>query len=286
MLFAIISSILGSISSIFWKRSLAMAPTLIPWCSSFVGMCGSGILISIVLLALGYGTYVGAITPLSIGLFVVFIGGIFINTPIEQAIYRREKLSALIPYERIGAILTIVIGFFLFHNVSVITFGIILVAVVVMVAFTVDWQHFTVPRSILGMLVLQSNGAFHSLSLGYFLLQVDSFSFYIAKQLVIAAILLVILLSIGMRAFRQIRELPRVYFAIRPVGSFIGGISDIIGLYLISSVGILIATLLGFLGIGVSVLLAYLLLGERPSRKDILLIVIVTSLVGLGMYCK
>jgi glucose uptake protein GlcU len=48
---------------------------------------------------------------------------------------------------------------------------------------------------------------------------------------------------------------------------------------LVSEFGVVISTLLSFLGDGVTVLFGFIFLKEKPSKKDVLLIIVTTVLV-------
>lgn len=70
------------------------------------------------------------------------------------------------------------------------------------------------------------------------------------------------------------------------LASFIGAVSELIGIYLIEDLGIILSTLLSFFGVGITLLLSYFMLKDVPSKKDVALALVTSALVGLGFYFK
>lgn len=106
---------------------------------------------------------------------------------LQQKIYKEEKLSALMPFENVASILTIVAAFFLFRDTPVATLVIAIFTVALIFVATFDFKNRQFPKNI--SLILLANGisAARMLMIGYALVQLTSPTFYSIRSLIISA---------------------------------------------------------------------------------------------------
>lgn len=142
MFIAILSTIMSSFSDVFWTKSLAykVSPLAHSLASYPVSM-----------LLLAYFIYVG-FEYASIDLIAVFTIFVIllidvIKEPISQQIYREEKISVIMPYLNLNKIFVIIASFFLYQDVSIISFGIILLTIVVITVGSIDTKNKKLPRN-------------------------------------------------------------------------------------------------------------------------------------------
>jgi hypothetical protein len=93
------------------------------------------------------------------------------------------------------------------------------------------------------------------------------------------------LLSLFLGQFKTIKNQPKQFWIYRITWS-IWWIAWFLSLLVIKKLWLSILILLSFLGIWITLFLSYLILDDKPSKKDLWLTVIVTLLVGLGYYFK
>ena len=69
------------------------------------------------------------------------------NATLSQKIYTEEKISALLPYENLSLVITIVIAFFLFRDTPLPTFLIAILIIVLIFVFSFDFSKHQFPRN-------------------------------------------------------------------------------------------------------------------------------------------
>jgi hypothetical protein len=64
-------------------------------------------------------------------------------------IFKLEKITHLLPYENLSKIFTIIFSFYLFSDVSTITFFITILTIFVIILFSIDLKNLTFSKNIL-----------------------------------------------------------------------------------------------------------------------------------------
>jgi hypothetical protein len=105
---------------------------------------------------------------------ILSVAGLFIiavfKTQLIQKIYKAEKISIIMPYTNINKILTIVLSFFIFSDVSKISLFITLSALLVIIGFSIDFKTLKVPKTMKLLLITESIVSLTALTSGYFIL--------------------------------------------------------------------------------------------------------------------
>jgi drug/metabolite transporter (DMT)-like permease len=203
---------------------------------------------------------------------------------LQQKIYKEEKLSALMPFENVASILTIVAAFFLFGDTPVATLVIAIFTVALIFVVTFDFKRRQFPKNI--SLILLANGisAARTLMIGYALVQLTSPTFYSVRAMIISAFAFLPILYF--RQYGRYFEGDKEYLAPRLGASFLGAVSALIAFTLVAELGVVTTTLLGFFSMGSTLLFSRFYLGERPEKKHLFLVFAVTSLVAFGTYFR
>lgn len=280
MFWGVLNALLGSVSGIFWKKSLSLSdlPERLFYA---VGSIGS-IVLSLGLIA--FGMFAFPETPWliiipAVDAFIVGHVGL-----LSQRIYKEEKISALLPFENLSSILTIVAAFFFLGNTSVATLLIAIATIVLIFSTSFDWKNRHFPKNFKLIVLSNSINAGRALAMGYALSHMASPTFYSVRNLLGAAVVIVpILVSAEWMALKTSRT---DYLAPRMAASFLGAISALIAFTLISRLGLVTTTLLGFLSMATTLVLGYFFLGDRPERRSVALAVAVSVLVALGTYFR
>jgi len=278
MLTAIIATIIDSFSNIFWTKSLKYN---VWWKVHDFLQYPVWLIISL------YFIYVGINYPI---IDIILIGAVFlimvmdvIRTHFDQKIYKVEKMSAVIPYTNLNKIVVILVSFFLFSDVSVISLFITISAIIVIILFSIDFKNKTTLKNILPIILTEISLAADILLWWWVIMKYSEVHYFIFTALWWAVILTI--LAFIWNQFRTLKWLPRWFWLSRGV-STIGWFSWFLSLTIIKELWLSVSILLSFLGIGVSLFLSYLVLKDTPSNKDLLLTLIVTVLVGLWFYFK
>lgn len=280
MFWGALNALLSSVSSIFWKKSLSV--NVLPDKLFYaVGMLGS-LVLSVGLVAFGkFGVPKEAwllLLPI-VDAFAVSYAGM-----LQQSVYREEKISALLPYENLASVFTIVAAFFLFRDASVITLCVAVAAMALVFFANFDFANRSFPKNFRPILALGGLNAARSLAMGFALAHLTSPTFYSLRNFAAAAIVAVPIFLAGQ--WGMVRTAGAGFYAPRMTASFLGAISALVAFTLVSSLGLVTTTLLGFLSMGTTMALGYFVLGEKPERKNVFLAIAVASLVAVGAYFR
>lgn len=74
---------------------------------------------------------------------------------IDQSLYKEEKISVMMPYENLNSVFTIIAGYLIFKDASLIAVGISLVVIIITMAFSIDFKKFEFPRNMKKILLVQ-----------------------------------------------------------------------------------------------------------------------------------
>ena len=187
----------------------------------------------------------------------------------------------LAPYSETGRLLTIVGGFFIFANQSAVPFVSAIVAVLAIVACSVDFKSLSVNRY---CAVLAASGllrAFASIAVGYVVTKVAPFAITMFDVTFAAAVCLAVLLrKRWMPAYDRPKLVELTKWTAANDGTWI--ITFVISLLLLKSLGIVTVSLLGMLTLVLTVAFDAFRAKKLPQPKISALALTVALCVGVG----
>lgn len=213
----------------------------------------------------------------------------FANGQLRISIVRKEKLSHLLPYNDLDKIFTVVLWFFLYlwteKSVSLTTLIITLLAIIVVILFSIDFKNISFPKTFGLIIVNKLIRSALLLAIAFLLIHISSGEYFIVKWFW-ESLIIFVLIFVLKDNFRDVFTQSKAFYKARWVPAVMWGISYLLWLYVIELSGIIIATLLGFLWIIFNILAMKFIAKDTPSQKQILLAFIVTSLIAIGYYFK
>lgn len=279
---AVFGNILQSFGTVLWKKTLLISslPELL---FRFLGEL-NGLIICVVVIALsGFDRALFLNMRVVGGIIFVLIIDIRYDY-LDQSLYREEKVSTMIPYENLNCVFAIVAWYLMFRDASLISVGISMIVIIMTILSSMDFKHFTWPKNIKKILLIQILITAETLITWYFLKDVSDKDFFIVYQVVI--IIMLLFPFVIKNFFSQIKSLKPRFRWYQTISSTSNNISFLLYLFLVSEFGVVISTLLSFLWDGITLLFGFIFLREKPSKKDVIMIVATTVLVGLGFYFK
>ena len=151
MFTALISTILGSFSGVFLKKSMIF--NIKPFANSLASL---PIAFIFCLYFIINGFTLNSEALISSGVIILIVLLDIIKDPINQKIYSEEKISVLIPYQNLNKIFVIVSSFFIFQDVSLISFFITLFTVLIIILASFDFKHKKLPRNFWKILFVET----------------------------------------------------------------------------------------------------------------------------------
>jgi hypothetical protein len=205
--------------------------------------------------------------------FILF----FLTIKISHYVVKQETVSALIPYENLGKVLTVLFWVFLLNeeisNISLVMF---VWVVILILWFSLDLKHLKFSKNILLYCLTQVFTAIANLLIGYILINTSSLDYY--SVYTIFSLVFLIILCWYMWLYPQAKWLDKWYYLNRGLSS-LNWISWIISILLIKELWLSVTTLLSFLWIWISLISSYIIFKDIPTKKNILLTVAILSLV-------
>jgi hypothetical protein len=205
--------------------------------------------------------------------FILFLFSIKIN----QFVVKQETISALIPFENLWKVLTVLFGvFLLWDQISYISLGMFIGVVILIMLFSLDLKHLKFSKNIILYCLAQLFIAIANLIIWFILIHNTSLDYY--SVYTIFSLLFMIILCWYMWLYPQAKGLTKWYYINRWLSS-LNWISWIISILLIKELWLSVTTLLSFLWIGISLISSYIIFKDIPTKKNILLTIAILSLV-------
>jgi len=282
MFYWIIATILESLDTILWKKSLDLNK-MPQFMFNSIWYTGDFIMAFILILFWVFNyELIFNYQILSI-IFAIVILTIF-NSILEQYIYKSEKISVLVPYEYLSSIFVIIISFFLFSDVSIITLIITLLAIIIITLFSIDFKKLVLPKNIKLIFLLHIIWSIKLLTLWYILIKITNFDYFSIFTFFFSIITLIVFII--KKYYKQFNKWNKEFYKYRFSASIAWTFWELMSLFIIAELWLILATLLWFLWLASTLILWYFILKDKPSKKDILLAVIILILISIWYYFK
>jgi len=208
---------------------------------------------------------------------------------LEAWIYKKVKISKILPYTSFDKLFIIVIWFILFYwNIwytSIPTLIIAIFTFTTIVLFSIDIKNFKIEKVIVNYILVKLLYAIATLIMWSVLLKyatMDVFAVVILVYLSFHTLLNIVLKN----DFKQIIKQTKVFYKYRLISSTVWRWSFILWMFIIETSWVLIASLLSFITIVFSILSMKFILNDTPTKKQIILAFTVIILIWIWYYFK
>lgn len=213
----------------------------------------------------------------------------WLGTILEASIYKKIKISKILPYTSFDKLFIILIWFILFYwnpwYTSVPTLIIAILTVLVIMWFSIDYNNFKLDKDINQYIFVKFLYATSTLIIWSVLLKyttIDMFSIIILVYLSFFLLFNILL----KKDFKQIAKQTKDFYKYKLLSSVTGRWSFILWIFIIESSWVLLASLLSFITIVFSIVSMKIILWDTPSKKQVLLAVLVVTLIWIWFYFK
>lgn len=282
MIWWVLSTFFAGFATIFRKKSMWFKTDIKDLWFMFLWITWPTLLL-IILIVLWY-INIEVFTFKYVWLSVIMVISWVCSTLISQYVYKREKISLIAPYENLNKILSIILSFFLFWDVSVTSLCIAILVVWIIFVSSYDFKTNYIPKTIQIYAINQVLISINTIILWYILLQISAIEFFMIDKTV-AFIILFALIIINKDLFK-IRKLEKKFLQTRILASLLWVSSYILSLYIISEFGVTINILLSFIYLIFILCLSYFILWDKPTKKSIIVSIVIVMLVWLWFYFK
>lgn len=221
-------------------------------------------------------------------LFILIIATIwlYITYPLRRIAYANEKVSVLQPFSMLFQVFPIIIWFIFIasERANIITFLAALIASAIVLIPNIDFKNFKINKYSLMILISSIIKSFQVFATLYFLTKLSPANFYFLETILI--VIFSIVLIFLKWEFNEFKLLERNYVKLMFFTNSIVIISIMLALNMYSTLWIVTTSLLSLLYLVFVYLFGFLFLWERPTKKDIVITILVSLCIIIWMYFK
>ena len=287
IILGIISAFFYSVADSFWKKSVEISTLPKPLFNIFWPATW---LIIIYIIIIFSWMNIEIFFDYKIIWIIILIASLnFVLSNIEMWIYKRVKLSNLLPYSNLDKIFVVIIWFIVFYwtknSTSLTSFLITLFTIFIIIIFSVDLKKLTLSKDILKFFFTRFLSAVNNLLIWYILIKYTTID-YISLDVIAFLWINILFAFLAKNNFIELLKQKKGFYKYRFWATIIGWIWFIIWLYIVQTSGILIATLLSFISLVFSIFSMKIILWDSPTKKQIILAFIVMLLIWIWYYFK
>ena len=287
IIFWIISSFLWSITDNIWKKAVLLSKLPQTLFATFWPIWWIIIVYSIIVFwwqkLTIFQDYKSLIIILAIAITSFFVTNLYIY------VYKKVKLSELLPYNNLDKIFIVLFWFVIFYwtknSTSILSFLITLATIFIIIWFNINPKKVKFSKDILIFIWIKVLEAIITLTVWYIFLKYSTVE-YIAVEAVMffsITIIVAILLKYNLKLlFTQEKD----FYKYRLWAWIIWWTWFLIWLYIIETSGVLIWTLISFTWLIFQVLSMKFILKDTPEKKQIILAIIVMIMIWIWYYYK
>lgn len=201
--------------------------------------------------------------------------------------FKNTKISNLLPYGNTNSLFIILIWFFLYYwtknSTSITTFIITLITIFIIIWFSIDFKKIKIDK-VIGIL-WKTLSAITALIIWYILINYSSIE-YMSINVIFWFTFYFLITIITKEKFKQLLKQESNFYTYRTIALVLWWVWFLIGLYIIESAWLLIATLIWFIWLIFRIFSMKFILKDNPSKKQIILAFIVSILIWIWYYLK
>ncbi|MDD3144674.1 MAG: hypothetical protein PHV23_01025 [Candidatus Gracilibacteria bacterium] len=219
-------------------------------------------------------------------IIIIATAGLYITYPLRRIAYASEKVSVLQPFAMLFQVFPIIIGFIFIasEKANFITFISALVASFIVILPNIKINSLKINKYCLMVLTSSIIKSFQVFSTIYFLTKLNSANFYLLESILV--IIFSIILMLYKSEFGEFKKLEKSYVKLMMFVNSIVIVSILLALTMYSTLGIVTTSLLSLLYLIFVYIIGFFVLKEIPSKKDIVITVLVSLCIMIGMYFK
>lgn len=287
LLIWIIQSFLNAIWMIFWKKVVENKSVGNNWQTLFSRW--NHILIIGILFFFWFFEYKipqNEINYFNIWLLIIATFALYITYPLRRIAYANEKITVLQPFAMLFQVFPVIIWFIFISTErnNIITFLSSIIASIIVILSSIDFKKFKFNKYSMMVLISSCIKSIQVFAALYFLSFLSPTTFYFSESIIV--IIYAILLIIIKKEFKQIKLLTKKYSKLLIITNTIVICSILLSLTMYKNLWVITTSLLSLLYLLFIYILWYFILKDIPSKKNILVTVIVSILIIIWVLYK
>jgi len=278
MFIAFLSTLMSSFADVSWKKSLSFG---VRTRAHSLGSYPIALILFSYFVITGFNIFSVWFVPfLVVGLIAIID---VVKEPINQQIYKEEKISVIMPYLNLSKIFVIICSFFLYNDVSNITFCITILAITVIMLGSIDMKNKRFPKCFSKLLCIEILRTVGILLWGWLVLGYSEIAYF--NLYVVLYLIPTLFLAYSSHQLWDLVKVPITFWFYRLIAG-LWWFWWFLSLLVIKNLGLSLSILLWFLWIWVTLLISYLFLKDTPTKKNIFLTIVVSLLIAVWYYFK
>lgn len=219
-------------------------------------------------------------------IIIIATAWLYITYPLRRIAYASEKVSVLQPFAMLFQVFPIIIWFIFIasEKANFITFISALVASFIVILPNIKINSLKINKYCLMVLTSSIIKSFQVFSTIYFLTKLNSANFYLLESILV--IIFSIILMLYKSEFGEFKKLEKSYVKLMMFVNSIVIVSILLALTMYSTLWIVTTSLLSLLYLIFVYIIWFFVLKEIPSKKDIVITVLVSLCIMIWMYFK
>ncbi len=219
-------------------------------------------------------------------IIIIATAWLYITYPLRRIAYASEKVSVLQPFAMLFQVFPIIIWFIFIasEKANFITFISALVASFIVILPNIKINSLKINKYCLMVLTSSIIKSFQVFSTLYFLTILNSANFYLLESILV--IIFSIILMLYKSEFGEFKKLEKGYVKLMMFVNSIVIVSILLALTMYSTLWIVTTSLLSLLYLVFVYIIWFFILKEIPSKKDIIITILVSICIMIWMYFK
>jgi len=283
----IISALFWSVADTIWKKSVLLSKLPQSLFSVYWPITWIIIIYCIIYFGKIERTIFSDIKMLIVILLIAIIS--YSVTFLTINVYKKVKLSELLPYKNLDKIFVVLFGFIIFYWTknwtSITSFIITLSTIFIIIFFSVDIKKISFSKDILFFFLLKFLESTITLLVWYVFLSYSTIE-YLSIEIFMFLSIAIIISLLQKNNLKLLFTQKKEFYKYRIWASLISWVWFIVWLYIIETSWVLIATLLSFIWLIFQIFSMKFILKDNPERKQIILAFVVMFMIWIWYYFK
>ena len=219
-------------------------------------------------------------------LFILSAIALYFTYFLRRAAYANEKVSVLQPFAMLFQIFPVIIWFIFIatERANFITFLMAILASIIVIVPSIDFKQFKINKYSLMVLLSSTIKSTQLFFILHLLTKFNPQTMYFVESIIIICLSLIMMIS--KKEFWQFKLLTKRYSWLLFTANSIWIVSIILALTMYTQLWVVATSLISLLYLVFVYLFWYIILKETPSRKDIIIAVLVAGCIFIWMIFK
>lgn len=285
----ILQSLFAALWMVFWKKVVENKKVWNNWQTFFSRLNHWLVILILITIGAFWFNFEVPREELNINnilIFVIAVIGLYITYPLRRIAYANEKMSVLQPFAMLAQVFPIILWFLFisWERTNIITFIMAIIASLIVIWTSVDFKNLKINKYSVMVLISSIIKSIQLFAVLYFISFLSPETFYLIESILVISISIILITF--KKEFNQIQLITKEYFKLLTIANIIAVISILLVFNMYTSLWVVATSLISLLYLWFVYLFWYLILKEIPSKKDVIVTLLVALCIIIWIYFK